>query len=311
MKVLVTPRSFGKTDPEAFKLLELAGFEVVRNYTGGILDAGRLTEMLSGCDGIILGVDPLNADVLAAAPKLRAVAKYGVGTDNIDLPECERRGIKVSVTAGANANAVADYAFALMLAAARKVLPIDAMCRRGDWSKTTAIDVYGKTLGLIGLGAVGKGVAKRARGFDMNILAYDLFWDDKWAQNADVRRAGLEQIYRESDFISAYVPLNEQTRGMISSKEIAMMKPTAVIINTARGGVIDERALLDALRQNRIYGAGIDVFTEEPPEDSAWFELENIVIGSHCAASTAGATEAMGRMAAANLIRDLLGGEGF
>lgn len=307
MKVLVTPRSFGKTDPEAFGLLERAGFEVVRNDTGGILNAAQLAERLVGCDGVILGVDPLSAEVLAAAPALRAVAKYGVGTDNIDLAECERRGIKISITAGANANAVADYAFALLLAVSRKVLPTDAMCRRGDWSKTTTIDVYGKTLGLIGLGAVGKGVARRASGFDMRILAYDLTWDEAWAQSTGIERAGLERVCRESDFISVHVPLTDQTRDMIAAKEIAMMKPACVIINTARGGIISEPDLLNALRKKRIYGAGIDAFSAEPPDDPAWYSLENVVIGSHCAASTVGATEAMGRMAAKNIIRDLTG----
>lgn len=305
MKVLVTPRSFGKTDPEAFEMLKRAGLEVVRNDTGGIMTEGQLTERLSGCDGVILGVDPLNSTVLAASPGLRAVAKYGVGTDNIDLEECERRGIKVSRTTGANANAVADYAFALMLAVARRVLPIDTLCRKGDWSKTTAVDVWGKTLGLIGLGAIGKGVAKRAKGFDMRVLAYDLVWDEACAGIAGIERAGLEQICRECDFISVHVPLSETTRGMISEREITRMKRECVLVNTARGGIIDEDALLTALQRKRIYGAGIDAFEEEPPKNPAWFALENVVIGSHCAASTTGATEAMSRMAAENLIRDL------
>jgi D-3-phosphoglycerate dehydrogenase len=307
LKVLVTPRSFGQTDPKAFEILKEAGVEVVRNDTGGIMTAEQLAEKLADCDGVILGVDPLSAEVLSASPKLKAVAKYGVGTDNIDIGECERRGIKISRTVGANANAVADYAFTLMLAVARKALSIDALCRKGDWSKTTAIDIYGKTLGLIGLGAIGKGVAKRAKGFDMRVLAYDMFWDEAYAKSAGIERAGLERIYRESDFISIHVPLSETTRDMVAEKELAMMKPECIIVNTARGGIINEGALLTALRQSRIYGAGIDAFEEEPPKNPAWFELDNVVIGSHCAASTTGATQAMGRMAAENLIRDLLG----
>jgi len=242
---------------------------------------------------------------LDAAPHLKAVAKYGVGTDNIDLEECKRRGIKVSITVGANANAVADYAFALMLAVARKIVPIDAQCRKGDWGKTSSVDVYGKTLGLIGLGAIGKGVAQRAKGFNMHVLAYDVFWDDAYAASAGVERADLERIYKECDFISLHVPLTDATRNMIGEKELALMKPECILINTARGGILDEDALLSALQSNRIYGAGLDAFAEEPPKNPAWFALDNVVIGSHCAASTTGATEAMGRMAAANLIRDL------
>jgi D-3-phosphoglycerate dehydrogenase len=200
---------------------------------------------------------------------------------------------------------VADYTFALMLAVARKIIPIDAACRKNDWSKITAIDVFGKTLGLIGLGEIGKGVAVRAKGFGMKILAHDLFWDEDYAKSVGIKYAAPEEIYAKADFISIHTPLTEQTRNMIGGLQIEAMKPTAVIINTARGGIIDEGALLAALQSGRIYGAGIDAFKQEPPANPAWFLLDNVVLGSHCAASTAGATEQMGRMAAGNLIRDL------
>jgi D-3-phosphoglycerate dehydrogenase len=139
----------------------------------------------------------------------------------------------------------------------------------------------------------------------MRVLAYDVYWDVAYAESAGIERAQLETIYRECDFISLHVPLNDDTRNMIGARELAMMKPECVLVNTARGGIIDEGALLAALRQNRIYGAGLDAFAAEPPDNPAWFALDNVVIGSHCAASTIGATEAMGRMAARNLIRDL------
>lgn len=305
MKILVTPRSFGKTDPEAFAILARAGLDVSVNDTGGILTAEQMKERLADCDGIILGVDPLNADVIAAAPKLRAVAKYGVGTDNIDMPACEKRGIKVSRTVGANANAVADNAFALMIAVARRTVHIDKMCRKKDWSKVTSLDVFGKTIGILGAGAIGKGVAMRAKGFGMRVLAYDVYWDEQWAQANGVVRSVPEEIYKEADFISIHLPLNDETRGVIGKEELAMMKKTAVIVNTARGGIIDEPALLDALESGTIYGAGIDAFSEEPPADPRWYALDNLVMGSHASASTVGATESMGRMAANNLIKDL------
>ena len=168
MKVLATPRSFGKNNPELFDILRDAGLDVVRNDTGGILSADRMCEKLADCDGLIVGVDPVDATVLAAAPRLRAIAKYGVGLDNIDLAACEARGIKVSRTVGANSEAVADYALALMLGVARKVALIDRRCRERDWSKITGIDLYGKTVGIIGLGAIGKRVARRCgAGFGM------------------------------------------------------------------------------------------------------------------------------------------------
>ncbi len=305
MKILVTPRSFGKTNPELFDRLAQAGLEVVRNNTGGILSADHMREKLAACQGVILGVDPMDASVLAAAPKLRAIAKYGVGLDNIDLATCKQRGIAVSRTVGANSNAVADYALTLMLMVARKAGLIDRRCREKDWGKITSIDLFGKTLGIIGLGAIGRCVVKRAQGFGMKILAHDIAWDESWAKAEGVEQADLNRICREADFITLHTVLTDETRNCINAQRIASMKKTAVIINTARGGLIDETALLAALQENRIYGAGLDVFEQEPPADPAWYALDNLVMGSHCSSSTAGATETMGHMAVDNLLRDL------
>ena len=264
-----------------------------------------MKRLIADCDGIIVGVDPLDADVLACASKLRAVAKYGVGVDNIDLDYCKAHNIKVSRTVGANSEAVADYAMTLMMAVARKAVLIDRKCRKLDWGKISTRDVSHATLGLFGLGAIGKHVAKRAQGFGMKVLAYDPYWPEEYAKANDIEQADAETIFRNADFISLHLPLMESTKNFVGEKEIAMMKKDAVIINTARGGLIDEAALLKALKEERIYGAGIDAFAHEPPEDEVWFELDNVVIGSHCAASTTGATQNMGRMATENLLRDL------
>ena len=305
MKVLVTPRSYGKTNPALFEQLKNAGLEVVRNETGGILDKETMKRLLSDCDGLIVGVDPVDAEVISAAPKLKAVAKYGVGVDNIDAAACQARGISVSRTVGANSTAVADYAMALILAVARKTVLIDSRCRQGDWKKITTQDLSGKTLGLLGLGAIGKKVAARAQGFDMKVMAYDPYWDETYAAAQNIQKATAEEIYRQCDVISLHLPLLPSTRNTIGQAELAMMKPNAILVNTARGGLIDENALLDALEEKKIYGAGIDAFEEEPPKDPRWFRLENVVLGSHCAASTVGASENMGKMATENLIRDL------
>lgn len=305
MKVLTTPRSYGKTDPAVFEMLEKAGLEVIRNETGGILDREAMKRLLADCEGVIVGVDPLDAQVMAAAPRLRAIAKYGVGVDNIDLEAARARGIKVSRTVGANAEAVADYAMTLMLAVARRAAAIDARCRRGDWGKITTRDISGGILGLLGLGAIGRLVARRAQGFGMTVMAYDPFWDEDYARANGIVKASPEEICAQADVISLHLPLTEETRGTIGAPELAQMKPDAILINTARGGLIDENALLDALAAGRIYGAGVDAFAQEPPEDPRWFTLENVVLGSHCAASTDGAARNMGRMATENLIRDL------
>ena len=304
-KILTTPRSYGRNMPELFARLEAAGYEVVRNETGGILDKAQMKAMIADCEGVIVGVDPLDAEVLSCAPKLRAVSKYGVGVDNIDLDYCKAHGIRVSRAVGANSEAVADYAVALMLAVARRVPMIDRKCRQLNWGKITTRDVSHATLGLFGLGAIGRHVAKRAKGFDMKVMAYDPFWPEEFARENGIVRADAQTIFREADFISLHLPLMPETEGFVGGKELAMMKPTAILINTARGGLVDEKALLEALKDNRIYGAGLDAFAHEPPEDDAWFGLDNVVLGSHCAASTTGATENMGRMATDNLLRDL------
>ena len=286
MKVLATPRSFGKNNPELFDILRDAGLDVVRNDTGGILSADRMCEKLADCDGLIVGVDPVDATVLAAAPRLRAIAKYGVGLDNIDLAACEARGIKVSRTVGANSEAVADYALALMLGVARKVALIDRRCRER--------------------GAIGKRVARRCgAGFGMKVLGHDIVWDDAWASENHVERADLERIFREADFISLHTSLDDSTRHLVDAPRLALMKPTAILINTARGELVDGPALLEALEQKRIYGAGLDVFEQEPPQDARWYALDNLVMGSHCSSSTSGAVATMGHMAVSNLLRDL------
>ncbi len=305
MKVLITPRSYGKTDPGVFEMLKEAGIDYSLNDTAGILSKEQMIERLRDCNGVIIGVDPLDGEVINAAEKLKVISKYGVGVDNIDLETAAQRGIKVSRTVGANSEAVADYAMTLMLALARKILPIDARCRNSDWKKITTIDVSRKTIGILGFGAIGKLVAQRAQGFNMRVLAFDSYWDEEYVQKNGIIKASPEEIFREADFISLHLPLLPETRNFIDADQLAMMKPTAIVVNTARGGLINEEALLQALKENRIYGAGMDVFMEEPPSNKEWFTLENVIIGSHCAASTTGAAYNMGRMATENLIRDL------
>lgn len=304
-KVLITPRSYGKDMPELFDRLKAAGCALVRNASGGILSKDQMKTLAADCTGIIVGVDPLDTEVLSCAPKLRAIAKYGVGVDNIDMEYCGAHGIRVSRTIGANSEAVADYAMALILAVARKVPQIDGKCREKNWGKITSRDVSHATLGLLGMGAIGKLVAKRARGFDMKVIAYDVFWNAEYAQANGIEYKEPDEIFKTADFISLHLPLTEETKNYVGEKELAMMKSDSVLINTARGGLIDEAALLKALQERRIYGAGLDAFSHEPPEDPAWLALDNVVLGSHCAASTVGAVGNMGRMATDNLLADL------
>jgi len=167
MKILVTPRSFAKHDPKPLEMLREMGFEIVRNPHQRPLDEEEMTGLIKDVDGVIIGVDPLNKNVLEKATNLKAISKYGVGVDNIDLDYAKERGIKVSRTVGANFDAVADFTMCLMLAVARKITVIDRECRRNNWNKTMSIEIYGKTLGVVGTGNIGRGVIKRAKGFDI------------------------------------------------------------------------------------------------------------------------------------------------
>ena len=250
-------------------------------------------EQIRGCVGVIVGVDPLDAEVLACAPRLRAVSKYGVGVDNIDQQYCEGHQIPVTVTRGANTQAVADYAFSLLCCCARRIVQIHESCRAHDWKKM--VGLYGKALGILGFGAIGKAVAKRASGFDMQVKAYDTFWDAAYAASHGIQRSGLEEIFKLCDFISLHLPLTADTKHIIDQDAFAKMKPSCVLINTARGELVEEQALIHALRSGRIAAAGIDVFCEEPPQNQALYTLDNLVMGSHSAASTQDASEQMGK----------------
>lgn len=306
VKVLVTPRSFGKHSDEAKDLLEAKGIEVVINPYGRILTEDEMKKEIADVDGIIVGVDPLNADVLSHAKNLKAISKYGVGTDNIDLNYCKEHNIEVSITRNANSDSVADFAFTLMLSVARRVVEVDRACRQLDWGKKTSIEMFRKTLGVAGTGAIGKGVIRRAKGFEMDILAYDLFKDEEFAKEYGVKYVELDELIQKSDFISLHLPATEETHDLIGPREFGMMKDTAVLVNTARGELVDEDALFDALKNKKIWGAGLDVFKKEPPENKELLELDNLIIGAHSGASTFEAVNNMSRMAAENILKNLL-----
>lgn len=302
-KVFVTPRSFGRHSNEPDEILKRFGVEVKKNPYGKILTEAQMIEEIKDVDGIIVGVDPLSKEVLQHAEKLKVISKYGVGIDNIDMDYAKERNIEVARALNANADAVADYTFAMMMSVARKVVQIDKECRELNWKKITTVDVHKKTVGLIGLGNIGKKVAQRAKGFEMNVLAYDLIPDYEYAKSSGVHYVDrLDDIFAKSDFISLHLPLNKHTEYIINKEQFKQMKSTAVLVNTARGGLIDEQALLEALQEKLIWGAGIDVFESEPPKNKELLELDNIVIGSHCAASTVQAIDNMGIMSSNNLV---------
>jgi D-3-phosphoglycerate dehydrogenase len=295
MKVLITATSFSEVTREPEERLIAAGYEVVHNPYGRPMTSEELRPLLQGVDGIAAGVDQFFPPAFDDADRLKVLARHGAGMDGVDVAECTRRGIVVANLPGANAEAVADMAFALMLAVARKIPEGDRTTKAGQWINTYGADLYGATLGLLGLGRIGKGAARRGRGFDMRLLAYDPLFDQEFAAQFRVERAtSIEHVMKEADFVSIHMPLNDQTRKCINAQRIALMKPTAVLVNTARGAIVDEEALADALEAGRIFGAGLDVYAAEPPTQSRLLKCARAVTMPHNSSNTPGALLAMG-----------------
>ena len=245
---------------------------------------------------------------MAACPRLKVISRYGVGYDRVDVAAARKRGIAVTITPGANGDSVADLAVALMLDAARGVSRMDASIRAGHTSRVQGLEMYGKVLGVIGAGRIGKGVARRCRGFDMKILVNDVFEDEAFARETGAEYVELDRLLREADFISVHSPLTSETEGLIGRDAFAKMKESAVLVNTARGGIVDEEALLEALQANRIRAAALDATVHEPPQDSPLAQCENCILTPHAGAATEEASSRMSRMAAQNVIDILIEG---
>ncbi len=307
MQILITPRSFAAYDKTPIYMLKDAGFEVILNPKGRPLLEEELVELLADAVGIIVGTDKMTARVLENAPNLKVISKYGVGIDNIDIDAATARKIIVTITPGVNTISVAELTFGLMIAAARKIVNADRLVRDGKWSSVIGIELAGKTLGIMGLGRIGKEVAKRAVVFEMRVLAFDEVQDPVFAEKFGIEYVDFETILTTSDFISIHLPLTEKTRYLIGEKELRKMKPNAIIINTARGGIIDEKALVRALKEGWISGAALDVYEVEPPVNQEIFSLPNVVLTPHIGAHTIEAVNKMGIQAAYNLITAIKG----
>jgi len=293
---------------EVDQRLQEAGCETVFNRWHGDRTEEEMIRILQGIDAAIVSIDPFTRKVFQACPQLKVVSRTGVGYDAIDVPAATEHGVAVCITPGANNRAVADFAFALLLAIARRLLENLTVVPQGGWKRYQGKDLPGSTLGIVGLGSIGKEVAKRARGFDMRVLAYDVFKDEEFAARHQVTYVPLEQLLRESDFVTLHCFLDETTRHLMNAERLALMKPTAYLINTARGPIVDEEALFQALKEKRIAGAALDVFDQEPlPANSPLRTLDNVYLSPHAAGQTDGAMRAMGTMAADNVIAVLKG----
>ena len=309
MKILVTPTSFSKDKrSQALDMLEEFADEIIFNPYGRPLTAPEMILLLDNVDGIIAGLDYITEEVINNASKtLKVISRYGVGYERIDIEAASKKGIVVTNTPGVNAESVADLALSLMLSIARGIPTLNSQVKNGEWPRFSGAELYKKTVGILGLGAIGKGVAMRAKGFSMKVLAYDPYIDRAYAEANDIEVCDFEEIISNSDFISLHLPLNEKTKNIINADTILKMKKGAVIINTARGGLIDEDAAYQGLQSGKLGGLGLDAFEKEPPENSPLFELDNVVVTPHTGAHTAEAVCNMGIMSVQNLI-DVLSG---
>ena len=301
--VVITFPTFAGKGPSALGLLEAAGCTVRHEPEAHRAGEEELIEILQGHDAVIAAGEPYTREVLTRADTLKHVARWGVGFDLVDVPAATELGVLVTTTQGANDWGVADHALGLMLALAHSIVDNDREVRAGVWGRPVGVDVWRKTLGIVGLGRIGKGVARRGRGFEMRVLAAEPEPDRAFVEEHGVELVPLEQLLRESDFVSLHCPANPETRHIINAERLALMKPTAYLVNTARGPLIDEDALYDALVAGRLAGAGLDVRDVEPPLDTRFHELRNVVLTSHVAGVTEETMAAMERMAVESILQ--------
>jgi D-3-phosphoglycerate dehydrogenase len=307
-KVLVSARSFRQLQGEHWRILKEAGMEIVKPSVDRPLTAEEMISLSGDVEGVIVGVEQVTADEIAAAPRLKVVSKHGVGVDNIDLPAATRAGVMVTSTPGANQVAVAELTVGLILALARRIPHHDNLVKAGGWNRQTGIELAGKTIGFIGLGRIAKDVVVRLKGFRMIFVAYDIVQDHTFAMEHDVHFTKLEELLAQSDIVTLHAALSGDSRYLIGEAELARMKPGALLINTARGDLVDENALYRALAENRLAGAAIDTLAHEPPQDSPLLSLgEKIILTPHIGAQTTEAILRVGVMAAQNVVQALRG----
>jgi D-3-phosphoglycerate dehydrogenase / 2-oxoglutarate reductase len=294
-RVLCAPNTFGKRDPSLRSTLEAAVLEVIYNPYGRPLKAAEVGTLLQDVDGYIAGVDEVDASALEAADRLRIIARYGVGIDRLDVAAATAKGIVVTNTPGANSAAVAELTIAFILSLARHIIRASDAVRRGEWPVLDGIGIRGKTVGLIGFGSVGREVARRLKGFECRLLAFDPYVETKIADKYGARLVPLETLACEADFVSLHAPATEATVGMVNEEFFSLMKKGAFLINTARGDLVDEPALITALESGHLQGAALDCFSREPPDrDSHLFELPSVIFTPHTAAHTDDAVNQMG-----------------
>ncbi len=305
---LITPPSLFQKPGMHVDMLREAGFSIEYptnpDVIWGRTSERETIEQLSNCDAVIATGEHFTAAVLAALPRLRVIARCGVGYDRVDVAAATARGIPVTITPTANFDAVAEQTFALIFAVAKSVVRFDRRMRDGQWYREITRPLRTSTLGIFGLGRIGRAVAVRGRALGMQIIATEAFPDETFAREHDIELVELDELLSRSDYLSVHCPLNDQTQGMFNADLFARMKPDSVFINTARGHLVDEAALVAALESGRLRGAGLDVFEHEPPgADNPLLKLDKVILSPHVAGQDTLSAQNMGNEAADCIVK--------
>jgi D-3-phosphoglycerate dehydrogenase len=307
-KVLVTPTSFGKDNPKLRADLESQVGKVIYNETGKPLSSDEVATFLPGVDGYIAGLDVIDREALKAADRLKVISRYGVGYDRVDLEAAHEKGIIVTNTPGANAVSVAELTVGLMLSLARQIPEAVLSTRQGKWPRFSGVSLRGKTIGILGLGAIGKCVAARLKEFDCRIIAFDPSVDLKFATDLGVEVSSMNEVISQSDFLTLHLPLLPETRGLVNADFLNKMKKGSYFLNTARGELVVEADLIKAIQSNHLAGAALDVFDQEPPStENPLLQMSNVLVTPHSGAHSDDATNAMGKMAMEDCLAVLRG----
>jgi D-3-phosphoglycerate dehydrogenase / 2-oxoglutarate reductase len=311
MRILLTTTSYQDTPGKHHALLASSGYEVVK-ARGPLPEAEMLKLVTSGggFDALLHGDDIITRAVIQAAlPRLKCLSKYGIGLDSVDVKAATDLKVPVLFTPGVNHTTVAEHTFGLMIMLAKHLVPQVSSVKKGQWKRITGIELAGKTLGIIGLGRIGKEVAKRAKAFDMKVVAFDTYWDEPFAnQYGVVRLQTADDVVRNCDILSLHMNLTEENREFINKCRIQTMRDKAIVLNCARGGLVNEHDVAEACKSGKLYGYGTDVLEEEPIKAPHPFqEVENIIVTPHIGSRTFESVERQALMATENLLRLLKG----
>jgi D-3-phosphoglycerate dehydrogenase len=309
MKILISTSSFGDVSRRPLEALESAGHTVVLNPHKRQLKEDEAIALLADVDGLVAGTEKLNAAVLAKAPRLKCISRVGTGVDAVDLDACRARGIPVFNTPDAHVDAVAELVLGGALAVLRKLGETDRSIRKGEWKKPMGTLLRGKTVGIVGLGRIGKALVQLLKPFGVQVLASDPMLDAAFASSHGVSAVSVDELVSRSDVITLNLSFSSDAKGLLNAARIATLKPTAVVVNCARGGIVDEAALGEFLKTHPDAGAYLDTFDQEPYKGPL-ASLENVLLSAHIGSYAREARERMEADAVENLLKGLAGGKG-